>query len=1335
MAAQHTDTLAEAPANQTLADDARTRLDSGTSSEHTEVTATVLARETPRMTPATLQNIGRYQVTGHLGSGGQGVVFVAWDPVLQREVAIKRTHERSRLAAELFDREAQLAAQIDHVNVCRVFDVLYDGTIRHIVMEYVPGISLRAKLRDHAQGLPLAIALPILRQVACGLQAAHDMNVIHQDLKTENVLVTHSGEAKVTDFGIARRVFSSSDTTPGIMAGTPRAMSPEQTLGGAAGPSTDLFSFGVLCWEVLTGQSPFLAGTPEQTLTRVRSYEPPPLDTCLPTVPPALAKLIGQLLRKNPEERPVSASAALDVLLQLETQLLRLEAARQTSAIRRQVTLLAVELMSHGVAGVASRSIEERYCRMVEELAQGFGGTVCATLGSHYLISFGFPEYNEKATRCAAEVVMALRRWVVANHGTESATVHAGLHTDVVALDSSADAHKTLTSTRLAAAVSMLCDSAGPGEVLLSDECRTVLGDAASYSGDERLAFGRTQITASRLLELRGTGAAMADQDEAPLVARAEELEFIQSRLTVAREGHGGGILVSGEPGIGKSRLLRAVRHSTKAEDMAWFVENCSPQGKRSPLQMVLGFVSQALCLEDCKREALAESLSLQLQQRGLAPSQYLGPLCSLFGTVAPPEFALSEWLTSEKHRKIVLTSVADLFLELSQRQPIVLAVEDLHWADPSSLEFLGELIRRLEGVRLAVLATTRPEGAQLWSDIPTAITKSLSPLPAQAAFDLVRQRFDRLPRSCRDVIVERAGGNPLFLEMLAAAVAEQPSLAESLDLPPSIRELLLSRLQACGSALFVAQLAAVIGREFTIDLLTATAAGSQPQIRESVARLANHGLVRPSLESDGSLKWTFSHALVHDAAYDSLLPRERSEHHGRVLQVLLQTRADIVESTPELLAYHAENAGQPDVAVQHWQRAANNAVARSAHREARDFFGRALRQLSLLPTGTSRIVSELQLVAGQGVAALSSEGYGSETMASSFDRAAELCEELGHYPFEVFFGIWCVDLGRGNTKKVIAHVARYEELCRGTTDPSELLVCNTSIGFGHYYTPDFVRAEEYLRRALEVFEPSLQPSLTRRLGGSGGFYAHIISPLVLTVLGDVTRGEALAHSSVELARSIGHPFTLCETLALELSRNFELGRIDRIRDLSAELVQIAERYGFLLYGSIGAISQGWLTCVDTPENGDAALQLMSAGCAGFRASGMVIFYRQWLMWYIDGLRRLGRIDVAKQVVEESIELSRHNIDQIFVAELFRILGELELDQDPTSIERAREHFTTAIGRAADAKQRLFELRALLALEKLGECREQRLRELSAYFDVPEGFLPEITATVVSSHG
>ncbi|HKV09538.1 MAG TPA: protein kinase, partial [Thermoanaerobaculia bacterium] len=779
---------------------------------------------------STAEKIGPYRLQEPLGSGGMGTVWRAWDERLKRAVALKCFHTQG--LRDRFRREAQSVARLNHPAIVHIYDLLETEDGDWIVMELVEGRTLRGLLRQHGE-LDLESAVRLGREISEGLAEAHSQGILHRDLKTSNVMVTPAGHAKILDFGLAKEIplWGASDpehalSAPGLVIGTCHAMSPEQAQGLPVDARSDLFSLGTLLYEILTGEAPFLAETPTASLARVLSLKQRPVQELRPEVPGELSRLVDRLLEKDAALRPESAGEVVEILASLSgsrlsdslalpsslepvslsfgiTRTFDLRPPRMTPSSsgtsrqwqlgeRRLLTvvccgLVGVDNASGAVAPLDLEALTEAMTGLEEvasEVCRRLQGRTGAVLGHRLWLSFGHPQAHEddpeRGVRAAREIVerfgaLGLR---FGPGQRLQAEVCAAVHTGpAVAVARPGQGEQLQPGPTLEMALG-LQGVAPAGGVVVSAESRKLI--AASFTleplAPASLPGSSGPVPVFRVIEAadpreRETGAAT------PLVGREREVDLLVDRFHLTRSGAGQMVMISGEPGIGKSRLLQAVKERVFAsgEEPVWLSGYGTVYTHGSPLLPVIGLLERALFPSSSEpAEAKLSRLEdfLRRHQFPLAESMPLfAPLLSLPVEGRYPPLAMAP----DVRRRKTLEALVALFSEMAEQKPLVLLIEDLHWADPSTLELLGLLLDALAGLRIFLVVTFRPDFQAPWGHRAQIVQIALSRLSDSETGALVDRvaGSERLSEDLRRQIVARTDGIPLFVEELTKMILE----------------------------------------------------------------------------------------------------------------------------------------------------------------------------------------------------------------------------------------------------------------------------------------------------------------------------------------------------------------------------------------------------------------------------------------------------------------------------------------------------------------------------------------------------------------------------------
>ena len=917
----------------------------------------------------------RYEVLSELGSGNFGRVYRARQLSTGQDVAIKtvRIHDHYTVVdtqrhVERFRREMRLCAALSHPHIVRLRDSgeLSDGTL-FAVFEFVPGVTLREVIESEGKLEPTE-AIRLMTQVLDALSCAHAQGIVHRDLKPENIMVTKTGvrrNALVLDFGLGGfaaeyQLEAARLTATHEMMGTPCYAAPEQLRGDVLSPRSDLYSWGLIFLECLTGTLAVGGTTAHEVLLRQLGADPVPIPVELKRQ--RLGRLLEVVTTKDVEQRRVTIAGLLETLAAIEREGMRGPGAAGTASSRdgerRQLTLVACRTEVSRVDGGAVDledldQILQAQIELYGRLAGPRDGTLVSAIADRALLVFGHPRAQENDTRRAvrtalhlvAETRAASERLSV-DRGL-AVTLHVGVNSGLVIVRDSAAGFEIVGAAPQVAA--RIADRAGPGEVLISDDTKRLLrgavvcevaGPAEQLEPGKATALHRVSVEPTPTVAFTGTA-----HTEPPLVERDDEMAQL---LATWRSTDAGGtpvLLLVGEPGIGKSRLVRELRHAVPAD--AWLECRCVPENRTSPLRPIVDLLN-----------GLPESPEALLHRHGLDRAENLPLLASVLSSPVE-EFPEQAPLSADVKKERTLALIASLLLHMGAERPRAFVVEDLHWADPTTVEFLTLLIDELRAAptgpaaRLCIVLTARPEFVMPWN--PADVTALSVPRLSRAGIAaMVRSRVEgEAPRDdVLDHIENRTDGVPLFVEELthllfdAGVVAGRRTTSQpdwAMAIPGTLRELLTARLDALSaSARETAQLAAAIGREVRHDLLAASAELDDGILRRDLRELIDARLLQQR-RSTADESYVFRHALVRDAAYESMVRATRRRMHRRIAAAIRDRFPDILDQQPELLAHHLDAGDETREAVVYWQRAGDRALRRAAYAEARQHLERGL--------------------------------------------------------------------------------------------------------------------------------------------------------------------------------------------------------------------------------------------------------------------------------------------------------------------------------------------------------------------------------------------------------
>ncbi|MES1243815.1 MAG: protein kinase [Acidobacteriota bacterium] len=1308
-------------------------------------------------------SIGPYRLDRLLGSGGMGAVWRAWDERLQRWVALKQIRADAALhhGRERLWREARAVARLNHPAIVHIYDILEGADDDWIVMELIQGKTIRRVLEEES-AIPPARAVELCRDIAEGLAEAHAQGILHRDLKATNVVVTVSGRAKILDFGLAKEMpregILDEDrdltiTLTGNVLGTCYAMSPEQVLGRALDERSDLFSLGSLLYEMLAGRMPFRAETPALSLARVVEHDPAPIQQLRPEVPPEVCELVDWLLRKEPEDRPASASEVLAALKALQpplqtaadsasgwqrpgTPALRADEPtlvtlaegpgrmadrpatagepRQSGGEWRTVTVVCCGLIqldrSPGeTSTLAIEALSEAAATfegLGREIGRELSGSLGASLNRKLWLCFGYPLAHEDDAERAVRAARELQERFAAVLGPACRlAIRAGIHTGpavVVTRPSAGPSLQPGDTFDIAAAIQGQMTA---GRIGISAASRRLLG--RKYSTFPLSAVHVEDLDATiDAYELgspleHGTG---EHGLPLPLVNRDAEIHILLDRFRLASSGSGQAVLIAGEAGIGKSRLVQALAERLSAEAPVWLTAYGSAFAQNTPLSPVIQLLSQAMYAAEALPEDRLRRLEEILDDYGLPRFDHaplLGALLTLPVEGRYPPLVLSP----EARRKRTLSAVVALLGAMAERHPVVLVVEDLHWIDPSSLELLDLLLGEIASLPLLLVATFRPELTPPWRHQTSVTQLNLAGLSEGHAAQLVQQMAEgkELPAEVRREIVVRTDGIPLFLEELTKAVSEASEAAETeaplrepSAIPFTLGSSLLARLDRLGEAKAVAQLAAVIGRTFTLEQLEALSWVKGAALRNALSHLLQAEIVHRRGPAQG-MRYIFKHALIQDAAYLSLLASDRQQIHRRIAQVLQTDLPGMAEAEPELVAHHCERGGLTLEAIGCLETAGHRAMQRLAKLEAVRHLSRALDLLLGLPVAPELRGRELALRSTLAPALAALKGWGSSEIAVNAERCVALCRELGERRglIPAIGAVWAYHLMRGDRRPSLELAA---EIGRLAETPAEVVTGRAVQLMTTFYGGRFVETLDLAEQAVALHDPALYPEIARTVGEQTILLSFNYRIWTLWILGrpdEAVRAWGEATSTVEALRS--PPLLLAYKLLFEMILWHHLRNPERVEQASRRMMDLSREQEFAMFYALAHCGTGWVACQHGDLEGGAAQ--IRTGLDLYEATGSRLSWGYYVSYLIEAHLASGRLDEGLAISRELLARSETRLDIYYDAELHRLEGELL--RASGDVRAAETSFLKALEIARGPEARGFELRAATSLGRL----------------------------------
>jgi class 3 adenylate cyclase/tetratricopeptide (TPR) repeat protein len=1025
---------------------------------------------------------------------------------------------------------------------------------------------------------------------------------------------------------------------------------------------------------------------------------------------------------------------------------LAIDKAAKDTAERRQITVMFSDLVGSTALSARLdpedlREVISAYQRCVAETVRRCGGFVAKYMGDGVLIYFGYPAAHEDDAERAVRSGLALIDAVATLPAPEPLQVRIGVATGLVVvgdLVGSGEAQERGIVGETPNLAARLQGIAEPNTVVIAEATRRLLGNLFELQdlGPKELKGITGPVTAFAALRASSVESrfeAMHPGGLTALVGREEELELLLRRWARAKTGEGQVVLLSGEAGIGKSRLSAALMERLAAEPHTRLRCFCSPQHTDSAFYPLIGQFERAAGFAHGdtpqakldKLDALLAQTSTSRQDAALLAEMLSLPNDGRYPALEP---------VPEQRRQKMLAALGVQLEALARSSPVLMILEDAQWADPTSLEAFGRTVDRIASLCVLTIVTFRPEFEAPWVGQPHVTALAINRLGHRDVGTMIDRVVgnEALPANIRKDIVERTDGIPLFVEEMTKAVLEAGGELEAMQIaaavptpalavPASLHASLMARLDRLGPAKEVAQIGAAIGREFSHALVAAVVCKPEPELGGSLDRLIRAGLLFRKGMPPHAI-YLFKHALVQDAAYGTLLRSGRQQLHARIAATLEDQFPEIVLSQPALLARHCAEAGLSEKAVAYWLKAGWQAMARSAMAEAVAQLRKGLdASLTGLPDGPRRRQQELDLQLSLRQALAFTKGLSSPDVGETIARARALAEQLDRpeYLVRLSFGQWAFHLGRSEHKLALSLAEQIEKIAEARNDIRAQLRARRANGMTRLHLGEFVAARALLDQCHGLAD-------AHRGIGAGLVedpYATMLAYLAVTLahLGYIDQSRLRLEEALTETRRLRHAQTLAVVLVFAnwtgwITRSPETGRY------TEELLAISTEHCFPLhFGWATAFHGASLTALGQAHEG---LTLLTQGLEALRATGTVLNTSIVLMWLAEAYAMIAQPSDGLNCLAEAAWMIETTEERTSEAELHRLRGDLlNATGDPAATER-NYHQALAVARSQSAK--LFELRASTSLARLwrDQGKQDEARKLLApvYDWFTEGF-------------
>lgn len=990
-----------------------------------------------------------------------------------------------------------------------------------------------------------------------------------------------------------------------------------------------------------------------------------------------------------------------------------LGSAATASGERRHLTVMFCDLVgSTTIAGQLDpeewHDIVVAYHRAVAAAVTRFGGYVAKNLGDGALVYFGYPQAQENDAERAACAGLAILEAIetqnadLARRGGPALAVRVGIHAGPVVIGEDADIYGEVPN--IAARVQT---AAEPGSVLISRDVHNLSAGrlVVRSIGPQSLKGVAEPIELFQVIRAGGTGRwRLPGRAATPLIGRDAELAQLCRSWKQARAGQSQLVMLVAEAGLGKSRLTEEFQNRLADTPHTWAELACSQLQQNTPFHPFLDFVKRRLEDLSPAPEGRLAALAHWHRAVGLDPARSVPLVAPLLDVAVSGEYSTPRVAPDEIRRRLLAT-LADWIAGGARAQPFLLLVEDVHWADPSTLDLLRVLAEPRDDAPVMLLLTGRPEFQAPWPSHPHHDTIELAPLERGQALLMAAALSapQILDREVAEILVTRTGGVPLFIEEVTRFLLDHAGEDVAQQIPLTLQSSLTARLDRLGAGKELAQIAAVLGRGFSYALIRAVAAWAEDRLATTLELLGDADIIEvQGTPPDASYR--FRHALLQDAAYGTLLRAQRQSLHQRIASVLEEQFPEIVTSKPDLLARHCTEAGLAEKALGYRLAAGRQAFARSAMAEAVAQFQAGLDLLAGMPAGPQRLQQELNLQIGRIPALGFIKGHASAEIGAGLARTRALTEQLGHDGFRVMLlaSQWVFHLVRAELALALPLAAEMERMGDAGSDLGWQLSGLLLRGMTHLQQGEFNSARAILEQCLRRYDPRQMVAIANvTLDLQTSALANLA--VALTFLGHLGQGRRYRDEALSRARGLGQAQSLAEVLRSAIWIDAVTASPEH-ETHAAEQLALSQEHGFAFYLGSVMVSCGWtLTIHGQAQEGLAAI---IKGLAATRATGAVVNIPLLLTRLADNYGRVDQPAAGLDCLDEAARIIDATGARAGEAPVHRLRGDLL--KAAGNVAAAERSYERALDIARGQNAKLYELQASVSLARLWFERGER---------------------------
>src|SRR5436190_2348454 len=1019
-----------------------------------------------------------------------------------------------------------------------------------------------------------------------------------------------------------------------------------------------------------------------------------------------------------------TTSAVLDVIVTSPPLL------QPREAEFRQITVMFCDLvgstqLSEKLDPEDLQKLLDAYRGKCSTAIRRYGGEVARYFGDGVMAFFGWPRAHEDDAVRAIHAALEIVSGVTKIPGPVTLTCRVGVCSGPVVVgeigDSGTWSMDAVGETpNIAARLQTL---AAANTVLISESTRRLVSAAFDFQdlGLQELKGVTEPIHLYSVLSAKNTASrfeAAHTGSLTPLIGRASELSLLLDRWQKVKEGDGQVILLSGIPGVGKSRLLHELKSHIQQEPHVLLHHQCSPYHSQSAFFPVIGQIEQAAQLT--AREAEVDKIAklttyLPRSDNSKEPVLLIAKLLSI-----PLENTLQlSGLTPQQIKNRTISTLVDMVLAFSVQRPTLCIFEDAHWLDPSTLELLESIISRIDDARVLLIVSCRPEFRATWMSHANTTMHSLTRLSLTEVRAMIRDilRGGSMPQPVLDRIIEKSDGVPLFIEELTSSMLSAPLQTRGtferapqlalLRVPDTLSDALMERLDRVAPSRRLAQIAAVIGREFSYDLLSAASRIDDDDMLSALSLLEQADIIY-RVGISPFLRFAFKHALLRDAIYDSLLRSKRQQIHADIAAILEQEFPELAENQPEVLAYHYQEAGNHQLAIRCWFKSGQGALAHSANVEAIASFRKALQLLDALPETRERIKQEINIQLALGIPLIAVQGYASAETREVFSRARTLCVQLGNIPeyFQALFGLWGHSWMGGKNDDALRLADAFLSRSRALSQPVPLMVAHRVMGSTLLTIGDFQSSANHFAESIKLSIGKGKQPLSNLYMVEPQAASLLLLSWDLWFLGYPDQSLSRVSEALALGQDLGHPYTVAFAHYMTSVVHLLRGDAARAFESADKSFEMSQEQRFSLYLILSRISRG-RAAGELGRLGEARKE-MALGIAEARRNDVGFMLPMMNSWLADLYAKAGENECALSIVEGILANIGDVTGRSWESELHRQRAQILVALNSSKVREAESHLKKSIEVARGQSAKSLELRAATSLAELWRTQGRR---------------------------